>query len=235
MNTAPSESDREPDERPMLIRAEMLSAEPTHGARIDFERNMRVLPWLSVGLVAACATVFALQIALGALRDQQAIVRAGALVRDRVVQGEVWRFLSAIFLHASPGHLIGNCIVLYVVGMACEHAFGIARTAAIYFLGGLGGGLLSVALHGGPSVGASGAIFAVMGATIVFFYRHHRAVHLRDKRVGFVLLAWALYQIGLGFFSPLIDNFAHVGGLLAGGAIALLLRPTLLPEASDPQ
>src|SRR3989449_10854120 len=99
----------------------------------------------------------------------------------------------------------------YVVGMACEHAFGFARTAGVYFTSGLTGSLLSTTLSPGPSVGASGAIFGVVAAVGVALYRHQKRFYLRDKRIGFVLLVWAAYQMSTGLLSPYIEiGRAHV-------------------------
>jgi rhomboid protease GluP len=228
MNSHPPDRERPPDDRPLLITPDMLAVAEGPDGRIDFERGMSRAPLLSLLLIIICATVFVFQLASGALDDGDKLIAAGALVRDRVLAGEYPRLFSAVFLHASFGHLASNCLVLYIVGMACEHAFGFVRVMIIYFLSALGGAMLSMAFHPGPSVGASGAIFGVTGATITFFYRFHRAVYLRDRRLGFVLLIWALYQIGTGFLDPFIDNFAHIGGLLTGVVAGLILRPKLL-------
>jgi len=139
---------------------------------------------------------------------------------------------SSDLCSASWDHLLGNCLVLYVVGMACEHAFGFERTAIVYFTNGLAGSLLSAALSPGPSVGASGAIFGVVAAVVVVLYRHQERFSLRDKRIGFVLLVWAGYQISTGLLNPYIDNYGHLGGLAGGGSTALLLEPSLLSRRS---
>jgi rhomboid protease GluP len=220
------------DERedPIVITPDMLAA--ASQPRIDFERGMRTAPPLILVLIAANVALFGWELAAGALASRETIVEAGALVRDRVLAGEWWRLVSATFLHAGPDHLIGNCLVLYVVGMACEHAFGFVRTAVVYFTSGLAGSLLSAALTPGPSVGASGAIFGVVAAVIVVLYRHQRRFYLRDKRIGFVLLVWAAYQMSTGLLSPYIDNYGHLGGLAGGASAALLLDPSLLSGRS---
>jgi len=234
MTSQPEEPAGDQDESPLVIREDMLAPADEPAARIDFEQEMPYLPRLTIYLILANAVVFVWEAASGALANAEALIEAGALQHQRVMQGEVWRLASAIFLHASPGHLLGNCIVLFVVGMACEHAFGWKRSALIYLAAGLCGSLLSVSLHPGPSVGASGAIFGVTGCVIVFFYKYQRQVMLRDKRIGFVLLIWALYEIGSGLASPFIDNYAHVGGFLGGVLVGLVLRPTLLCKPQTP-
>ncbi|MCR4413057.1 MAG: rhomboid family intramembrane serine protease [Thermoguttaceae bacterium] len=222
-----------PEPGPILIRQHML-ADSQQPERIDFEQRMSYTPWASIALILVNTAIFGRLVATGALANVEAIVAAGALVRQRVLQGEAWRLFTAMFLHGSADHLVGNCVILYIVGMACEHAYGRLRTALVYLTSGLCGSLLSAALHPGPSLGASGAIFGVAGCVVVFFYRHHRAVMLRDKRIGFVLLFWAGYQIVTGFLNPWIDNFAHIGGFVGGTAAALVLWPTLVPRPERP-
>jgi rhomboid protease GluP len=214
-------------EEPIRITPDML-AEPGRQTRIDFERGMRAAPPLTLVLIAANVAVFGWELAVGALASRERLIQAGALVREPVVEGEWWRLASATFLHAGWDHLLGNCLVLYVVGMACEHAFGLVRTAVVYCASGLTGSLLSVAMGPGPSVGASGAIFGVVAAVIVVLYRHQSRFYVRDKRIGFVLAVWAVYQISTGFLTPYIDNSGHIGGLLGGAAAALGLKPRLL-------
>jgi rhomboid protease GluP len=185
--------------------------------RVDFERGLSYAPKLTLLLLIANVAMFTLELTSGALTDSASIIRAGALHRESVLQGEVWRVFSAMFLHGGFSHLLGNCLVLYIVGMACEHAIG-WRTAAVYFASGLCGALLSLAASPGPSVGASGAIFGLTGGLVVFLYRHRDLYFIRDKRTAGVLAAWACYQIAGGFLAPYVDNFAHIGGLLGGAA-----------------
>jgi len=226
----PAEVGQESEEPP-LITEDMLAREAKRESRVDFEKGMSYAPRLTLVLILANAAVFAWEMATGALADEQSIIAAGALQRASVLNGEVWRLVSSMFLHGGPGHLIGNCVVLYILGMACEHAQGWRQTMLIYGIGGLCGSVLSVVFSSGPSVGASGAVFGVMAAVIVFFYKYQKSFYLRDKRVGFVLLVWALYQIGGGFFTPYIDNFAHIGGFVGGGILGLRLRPALLSKS----
>jgi rhomboid protease GluP len=204
--------------------------------RLDFERGMTYGPPVTLGLLVFLTAVFAWQVSSGALASADAIVAAGALVRDRLIipgsalGGEWWRMLSATVLHGGVDHLIGNAISLYVLGMACEHAFGPARYAGIYLASALGGSLMSVLLAPGPSVGASGAIFGLMGAVIAHLTKHQDRFYVRDKRIGIVLLVWACFILAEGLASPFVDNGAHVGGLLTG-IVAGLVTPSRLLEA----
>lgn len=215
------------DEKPVEISVAMLATpEPT---RTTFEKGMSYLAWTTLAIMLACVIVFGWELATGALADEQSIIAAGAMHRDSVVAGEVWRFVSSMFLHGSVDHLLGNLMALYVLGVAAEHALGTPRFLLVYAVAGVAGGLLSMAVDPRPAVGASGAIFGLMGFLIVFLYRRRRTLVLEDNRVAFVLAIWAAYQVLLGFLSPLIANFAHIGGLIGGGAMALVLpgRPAL--------
>jgi len=210
-------------ETPLRITAEMLLSR-----RVDFERRMRRFPPLTVGILALLVLIFAVELRVGALESRAAIVAMGALARERVAAGEYWRLLTAPWLHGSVDHLVGNGIALYILGMVGEAAFGRAQLVVLYVLSGLAGSLLSVVMSAGPSVGASGAIFGLQGAAIVVFRLHRDRLLVRDRRVGFVLIIWALYTIAGGIMEPLIDNGAHIGGALGGALIARYLHPVVL-------
>lgn len=225
-------------EAPIPITADMLArgaAKPftdSSRGRVDFEKQMSPAPPATLALIGACAVVFGVELAVGALKSPEAIVAAGALQQNLVRQGQVWRLVSSMFLHGSFGHLFGNCVALYILGVACEHAYGWRLLMLLYFAAGVCGGLLSIQLHPGPSVGASGAIFGLQAAAVVFFYKHRNHFYLRDKRIGFVLLVWGFYTIGTGFFAPFVDNSAHLGGAVAGAAVAWRLKPRLVTAAA---
>jgi len=192
---------------------------------VDFEQGMGYAPPVTLAIIALLVAVFVWQLGSGALLSQAAIVDAGALVRSRVVEGEYWRLLSATMLHGGGDHLIGNCIALYVLGMAGEHALGAWRMLVLYVASGLAGSVASVLTGPGPSLGASGAICGVMGGVILVLYRYRRVYHVRNKEIGLVLAAWAAFTIFTGAIDPQIDNWAHFGGLIGGAVVALGVRP----------
>jgi rhomboid protease GluP len=216
------------DEQPIRITADMLEPEPPPETRVDFEKGMSYAPGATLLLIVAIGATFMWQLSVGALNDQASIIAAGALVRERVMEGELWRVLSATLLHGSVEHLVGNAVSLYILGMACEHAYGSGRMLTVYLASGIAGSLLSVATGPGPSVGASGAIFGLMGAVLVLFWKHHNELLVRDKRIGVVVAVWAIFTIMTGFVTPMIDNAGHVGGLLGGMMTAWAMRPGIL-------
>ncbi len=210
-------------EAPLRITSDMLLSR-----KVDFERRMGRVPPVTLATLVLLAAIFVVEIRLGALASKEAIIAMGALARERVAAGEYWRLLTAPWLHGGTEHLVGNGIALYILGMVCEAAFGRAQLVVLYVLSGLAGSLVSTLVSVGPSVGASGAIFGLQGAAIVLLRRERDRLLVRDRRVGFVLLIWAIYTIAGGLTDPFIDNGAHIGGALGGALIANRLHPVVL-------
>jgi rhomboid protease GluP len=202
-------------------------------AKIDFERGMSAAPAITLSLTVINAVIFFITVLNGALQSEQAIIAAGALAREPVLQGQIWRLVTAMFLHGSIEHLFGNVVGLFIVGMAAEHAYGKFGMMGIYFLSGLLGSAFSIMTKPGPGVGASGAIFGLLGAMIIFFVRYRDYFHLRDKRVGNVLLGWAVYSIVTAQFIPFIDNAAHIGGLIGGALAGYWVTPRIIAESKQ--
>lgn len=200
-----------------------------HHDIVDFEARMPVVPVVSIAIGLACVAAFMAEIAMKALTDIDELVRLGALESSHVFEGEYWRMLSCTFLHGGVDHILGNMMMLYVLGMACEHAFGRAQFLFLYVAAGIAGAAFSL-MGGLPSVGASGAIFGLAGALIVLFARNRQRLHLRDRRIGGVLGFWAIYQLALGLFNPAVDNHAHLGGLIGGMAVGLILKPAIVED-----
>jgi len=212
---------------PILITAEVLET------RVDFERGMSMAPPLTLGLIGVMIVLFVAESARGALESTSAIVAAGAKDNESILGGEVWRLLSPAFLHGGVDHLVGNVFALFVLGVGCEHLFGRLRTFNL-FVGTAVAASLCSCLGEEPSVGASGAIFGMMGALAAGLHRHRESLHVRDRRVAVVLGIWALWSFLTGVLDPVVDNRAHLGGLLAGAALgpstaAAIGRPSPAP------
>lgn len=216
------------DEQPIRITADMLDVPRPVDVRVDFERGMGYAPPATLVLILGLAAIFGWQLSTGALASEESIIAAGALVRERVAQGEWWRLLSATVLHGNVEHIVGNAMSLYILGMASEHAYGTRSMLLVYLTSGIAGSVLSAAMGPGPSVGASGAIFGLMGAVMVLFWKHHHELMVRDKRIGIVIAAWAIFTIAMGLMTPMIDNAAHLGGMFGGMAVAWAIRPKIL-------
>ncbi|MBI2205606.1 MAG: rhomboid family intramembrane serine protease [Candidatus Rokubacteria bacterium] len=210
-------------DRPIRITPDMLLSR-----RVDFERRMRRFPPFTMAIIVVLVAVFVGEVLFEALESAEAIVAAGALTREDVEAGQYWRLVTAVFLHGGLEHLVSNAIALFILGMLAEHAFGRAQYFVLFVVSGLAGSLLSVLMNPGPSVGASGAIFGLQAAAVVLFRRHRHRLLVRDRRIGVVMLVWALYSILSGFTSPVIDNGAHIGGAIGGALVARRLHPVVL-------
>jgi rhomboid protease GluP len=150
----------------------------------------------------------------------------GANFGPAVQDGEWWRLGSALFLHFGVIHLALNLLALWDSGQLVERMYGHARFTGIYFSSGLTGNLLSLATNEGSAVsgGASGAIFGVYGALLIFLWRERANIHPHEFRWLFWGAAgFAVITIALGLSVTGIDNAAHIGGFMAGimGGIVL--------------
>lgn len=128
--------------------------------------------------------------------------------------GEYYRLLTGMFLHGSFLHIAFNSYALGIIGSQIENYLGKAKFLIIYVISGIIGGLFSITFNGNiASIGASGAIFGLMGALLYFGY-HYRVYLgnvLKSQIIPLILL-----NLFLGFINSGVDNFAHIGGLLGG-------------------
>ena len=136
-----------------------------------------------------------------------------AVNRTFIVNGEYYRLITGIFLHNSILHLIFNCYALYVIGIQLESFLGKWKYLTVYLLSGLAGSMLSIFFNSGYSIGASGAIFGMLGSLTYFGY--HYRVYL-DSVVKSQIIPLIVFNLVLGFTFPYIDNWAHIGGLIGG-------------------
>ena len=186
-------------------------------------------PWVTYTLLALTGLVFLLQSLSSSLLGTDLPLAWGAKINALISQGEVWRLVTPLLLHASLLHAGFNLYALYVIGPQAEALFGRWRFLAVYLVAGMGGILASFLMTAEASVGASSAIFGLVGALLVFFYRHRHALGEFGRRGLMNLLFVAGINLVLGL-SPGIDNWGHLGGLVAGGLLALLLGPDLRVE-----
>jgi membrane associated rhomboid family serine protease len=142
----------------------------------------------------------------------------GSVSRAAIADHEYWRLVTAGFLHAGFFHLLFNMFALYVLGGLLEPAVGRFRFGLIYFVSLLAGsfGALLVSPNS-PTVGASGAIFGLMGAAVIVM--RNRGLSAVESGLGF----WIVLNLVITFTVPNISIGGHIGGLLGGGLAAFLL------------
>ncbi len=127
---------------------------------------------------------------------------------------EYYRLITGAFLHANIIHLLFNCYALYVIGSQIESFMGRVKYIVIYFISIITSSLLSIVLNNNTaSIGASGAIFGLMGSLLYFgyHYRVYLGSVLRSQIIPLIVI-----NLIIGFVTPGIDNFAHIGGLVGG-------------------
>lgn len=152
-------------------------------------------------------------------------------VNSDIGNGEYYRLFTSMFLHLNIAHIGLNAFALYLFGREVETLYGHARFLIIYILGGLAGSYASYLYTDAPSLGASGAIFAIFSATGVYIY-HHRRIYGRYASQRLQQLATlAVLNIFIGFTpGARTDNAAHIGGLIGGFILAWFMSPALVPQ-----
>ena len=170
--------------------------------------------------------VFVFVEATGGSQDTMHMIECGAAYTPYILeQGEYYRIFTCMFLHFGMEHLANNMLVLFVLGQRLEPILGKIRFLVIYLLGGMGGSVVSLLmdLKGQEffiSAGASGAVFAVMGAMIYVLLRNRgRVADLSAKQI----LIMAAFSVYFGFAAGGVDNAAHLGGMACGFVLAALL------------
>ena len=180
---------------------------------------------VTVALILINVLVFLFVELTGGTDDTMHMVECGAAYAPEIQNGGVYRIFTSMFLHFGSRHLVNNMLVLFVLGGRLEQIAGKIRFLIIYLFGGIGGNLLSLYIElkkneFAVSAGASGAVFAVMGAMIYALLRHRGRVGDLSVRQMVIMAALSLY---FGFASSGVDNAAHVGGLFGGFVLAVLL------------
>lgn len=137
----------------------------------------------------------------------------GAKINIKIIQGQYWRFITPIFLHADITHLLVNCYSLNAVGNTVERIYGHTKFLIVYLIAGFMGSLLSFIFSINNAVGASGAIFGLLGALLYFGVEHPKLFKAFFGRSIFIILA---INLGYGYMNKSIDNFGHIGGLIGG-------------------
>lgn len=180
--------------------------------------------------------IFILMAFAGGSTNEPTLMAFGVKSNPEIVMGQWWRFVTPIFLHIGLLHIGFNSYALWVVGPQVEKLYGGARFVIFYVLTGVAGVAASYLTHpASVSAGASGAIFGLFGVLLVFGIRHRHEIPPFFKRaVGTGVLPVILINLVIGFSIPAIDNSAHIGGLLAGAALASVIRYQRPGEEESP-
>lgn len=196
---------------------------------IDLMRSSPRRTPITVAFLAINIGVFLLMLAFGAgwWHTPNGVQLAwGANFGPATQDGQWWRLFTAMFIHFGVIHLVLNMWALWDVGRLVERLYGRWRFAALYLGSGVAGNLVSLVMQGNQAVsgGASGAVFSLYGALLVFLWRERRQVDRGEFRWLFGgALAFSTLMLVLGQLVPGIDNSAHAGGLVAGMLVGAML------------
>jgi len=156
----------------------------------------------------------------------------GIKVNELILDGQWWRLITPVLLHANLLHIGFNMYALWVLGPELDRHFGHLPFLALYLLSGFAGVVLSFLLTPNASLGASTAVFGLLAAQGMFVYRNQRLFGRRAQLMLRNIINIAVINLLIGL-SPGIDNWGHVGGLLGGGLFALLAAPVYKVEGDE--
>ncbi|MDQ0254415.1 rhomboid protease GluP [Evansella vedderi] len=205
-----------------VINSLRYSVQKASESRVEKEKQVffygkPILTFLLLGIILI---IFAIVERFGSTTDTLTLISFGAKFNPLILEGEWWRFFSAMFLHIGIFHLLMNSLALFYLGSAVERIYGTSRFFFIYFLAGLVGSVASFSFNEHVSAGASGAIFGCFGALLYFGVIHHR---LFFRTMGMNVIVILMINLGFGFMVPMVDNGAHIGGLIGGFAASAIV------------
>ena len=150
----------------------------------------------------------------------------GGKVNTLIEQGQIWRLITPVFLHGSLPHVLLNMYALFILGRVLESVYGHGRFLLLYFISAFTGNVASFILSAYPSLGASTAIFGLIGAEAIFVIRNKRFYGSRYQSTLANIGVIIVLNLAIGFMpGTSIDDWGHIGGLLGGTLFAFLAGP----------
>jgi len=181
----------------------------------------------TIALVLVLLGIFGLELATHSVGNDDALLKLGALPDNGELQGQYWRLATYSFLHFNGVHLLVNASLLFWIGGMLERRMGASLTGAIYLCSVLSSALMILLVHSwhpkiGATVGASGGMFGLVGATLLISYRDMGFIGQASRLRTWL---WLVLLIGLAVsFLPEISMAGHVGGLIGGLLAASFAR-----------
>ena len=216
---------------------ETAPAAPPQSVRVTMPSSV---PYVTYSIVGVTTVFYLLQVAsvyfygyANAASQIDWLELYGARINEAIRAGELWRLLTPALLHASIPHILFNMYALVIFGVGLERNFGHWRYLTLYVLGAFTGNVLSFLLSNGYSVGASTAIFGLIGAEGVFLYQNRKMFGSQFGRaIGNIVFIVAINL--LLDLTPGIDIWGHIGGLLGGLIFAFFAGPRFEVEGIYP-
>jgi len=172
-------------------------------------------------LLLIILAVFLLITLVETFTNYRNLILLGAKINPLIEAGQYWRLITSVFLHHDFTHLLFNTYALMVLGKYSEKIFNHGKFLIIFLFSGLTGSLFSFIFSQGISVGASGAIFGLLGSIVAYGWKN--TFLWRSGLITNLLVVLGI-NLFFGIIVPGIDNFAHLGGLLGGAFLGVIFR-----------
>jgi rhomboid protease GluP len=198
-------------------------------------RTPQVTPMVTYTLLGVSVFIYALQWASQSFLGFDYPSALGLKVNELIIQGQLWRLFTPMFLHGSILHIALNMYALLAFGPQLERYYGHTRYLALYVVSGFAGNVASFLFSAAPSLGASTAIFGLLGAEAIFLYRNRKLFGSSAQRALTNLIVIAVINLVYGMAGSGIDNWGHIGGLVGGVLFAWFGGPVLEVSGSYPQ
>jgi rhomboid protease GluP len=180
---------------------------------IDFKVKTPVFTYALIAINILVFGLLTLHSVNSGISYDKLLIDFGAKENSRIIGGEYFRLFTAMFLHASLAHVLINCYSLYAVGVIVEKIFGRFKFLTVFLIAGILGNIASFMFSVSPGVGASGAIFGLLGALLYFGLQRPT---LFKVFFGYNIMVIIVINLVFGFSTTNIDNFAHLGGIIGG-------------------
>jgi rhomboid protease GluP len=191
-------------------------ATPPAQVRVHFPDHPPVVTYT---ILVVTVVVFILQLASQYIYGWDLVAFFAEKINELILEGQVWRLITPVLVHGSYVHIGFNMYALYIFGRSLEPFYGSGRLILLYLVSGFAGVVASFVFIQAPSLGASTAIFGLLGAQGVFAYQHQKVFGQQAKKVLRNIVYIAIVNFILGLY-PGIDNWGHFGGLIGGLMVA---------------
>ena len=186
---------------------------PPQSVRVEIPRSA---PYVTYTIIAITVLFYILQLLSTYTFGRDILILYGARINEAIFAGELWRFLTPALLHGSLPHIAFNMYALLAFGTGLERHFGHGRFFLLYVLGAFTGNVASFLFSPGYSIGASTAVFGLLGAEAIFLIQNRKVFPGQFRSsIGNIVFIAAINLFIIGSL-PGIDNWGHIGGLIGG-------------------
>lgn len=201
------------NEYPPSSPSETPQPSPPQSVRVPMPQSA---PYVTYSIIGITVLFYILQLISESVLGTDILVIYGARINEAILAGELWRFLTPALLHGSLPHIAFNMYALLSFGTSLERFFGHGRFFLLYILSAFAGNVASFLFSPGYSVGASTAIFGLLGAEAIFLIQNRKVFPGQFRSaIGNIIFIAAINLFIIGSL-PGIDNWGHIGGLIGG-------------------